>query len=259
MTGMPTSTKTGNLPVWPNLWPRQTSDIHRVGLGGSGTEGGFLRARFRWSAGNSGRGKGCRTCLLELERCARVQSQGLVYNERVVALRRGNRGSGDSPADCRKVSRTVWRQTRRREPDRPGTSDGSSFTYLSVRSGQQISDCDLQALADSASGKRSWKALARELEKFWGSTRMSRDQWKVTGAKFELWKTAELKIAGVPFRSPLVEGRVRPFMPDAEVSEVAIPFRQSFHGTPYIRPGCLWKGISIDRRTRRLRSSSLNE
>jgi hypothetical protein len=85
---------------------------------------------------------------------------------------------------------------------------------------------DLQPLADSDSGRLSWHALQGELENFWGSTRMARNQWKRTGAKFDLWQTPEVKIAGVVFRSPLVDGRVRPVVLTTKVSEVTIPIQQ---------------------------------
>ena len=91
--------------------------------------------------------------------------------------------------------------------------------------GSKFQSADLQPLADSASGKQSWQALQVELEKYWGSTR-ARNQWKRTGSKFELWKTPEVKIGGVAFRSPLVDGRVRPIVLTTEVPEVTIPIQQ---------------------------------
>jgi hypothetical protein len=110
------------------------------------------------------------------------------------------------------------------EPERP--------TVLPLRAipfspGSTFQITDLQPLAESGLGKQSWKALEGALEKFWSSTRMARNQWKRTGGKFELWKTPEVKIAGVTFRSPLVEGRVRPVILTTEVPEVTIPIQQS--------------------------------
>ena len=55
---------------------------------------------------------------------------------------------------------------------------------------------------------------------------MARNQWKRTGAKFDLWQTPEVKIAGVVFRSPLVDGRVRPVVLTTKVSEVTIPIQR---------------------------------
>ncbi len=92
--------------------------------------------------------------------------------------------------------------------------------------GSKFESADLQPLVDSASGKQSWKVLETNLEKFWAGTRMSRNQWKRTGGRFELWKTPEIRIAGIAFRSPLVDGRVRPVLLTEEVSEVTIPIQQ---------------------------------
>ncbi|MBI3477407.1 MAG: twin-arginine translocation signal domain-containing protein [Acidobacteria bacterium] len=85
---------------------------------------------------------------------------------------------------------------------------------------------DLQAIADSQTAKRSWKALETELERYWASTRMARDQWKRTGDKFELWKIPEVKISGVTFHSPSIESRVRPLVLTTEVPEVTVPIDQ---------------------------------
>ena len=93
--------------------------------------------------------------------------------------------------------------------------------------GSKFENVDLQPLADSDHGKQSWKALEEELGKYWDATRMARNQWKRTGSKLELWKTPEVRIAGVAFNSPLVEGRVRPILLTTEVPEVTIPIQQS--------------------------------
>jgi hypothetical protein len=108
-------------------------------------------------------------------------------------------------------------------PDRPTVLPLRVAPFASASKFQSV---ELQALADSDRGKRSWKALEAELENYWASTRMSRDQWERTGRKFELWKTQEVSIAGVTFRSPLLEGHVRPIVLTTEIPEITIPIGQ---------------------------------
>ena len=90
-------------------------------------------------------------------------------------------------------------------------------------SGSKFLTVELGALVDSDLGRRSWKSLEGELENYWAATRMSRDQWERSGGKFELWKTPEVRIADVTFRSPMVEGRVRPIILTTDFPEVTIP------------------------------------
>src|SRR5450432_92939 len=93
-------------------------------------------------------------------------------------------------------------------------------------SASKFQSVDLQALVDSDRGKRSWQALEAELKGHWAATRMSRDQWERTGGKFELWKAQEVSIANVIFRSPVVEGHVRPVVLTTDTPEVTIPIGQ---------------------------------
>ena len=118
---------------------------------------------------------------------------------------------------------------RREEENRPAPERPTVLPLRTVPfvPGSKFQSADLQPLADSDHGKQSWKALEDELGKYWGATRMARNQWKRTGGKFELWKTAEVTIAGAAFRSPLIEGRVRPILLTTEVPEVTIPIQQS--------------------------------
>jgi hypothetical protein len=52
---------------------------------------------------------------------------------------------------------------------------------------------------------------------------MAEDQWKRTGGKFLLWQGAEVDIAGVTFRVPVVNGYVCPVVVTPGVSEIEIP------------------------------------
>jgi hypothetical protein len=85
---------------------------------------------------------------------------------------------------------------------------------------------DLQPLTDSAIGRQSWMSLQTTLEKYWRN-RFVDDQGKQTGSQFAFWKKPELKIAGVSFRSPLVDGCVRPIVLTDEFPEMVIPIHRS--------------------------------
>ena len=92
--------------------------------------------------------------------------------------------------------------------------------------GSTFQSADLQALADSAGGRQAWAALEAALEKFWAGS-VAEEQWKRTGSKFVLWPGQDLKIAGVSFRTPVVDNRVRPVLLTAETPEIAIPINQA--------------------------------
>jgi hypothetical protein len=82
---------------------------------------------------------------------------------------------------------------------------------------------DLQPLADGPFGKQSWTALESSLKQYWPATRMGAEQWIRTGSRFRLWQTPVVEIAGVSFRSPVVDGYVRPLVLTPETPEVTIP------------------------------------
>jgi hypothetical protein len=82
--------------------------------------------------------------------------------------------------------------------------------------GATFQPIDLQALVESAEGARAWVALESRMAEYWRKAEMAEDQWKRTGGKFVLWKESELVIAGIPFRLPVIEGRVRPLVLTAE-------------------------------------------
>jgi beta-glucuronidase len=92
--------------------------------------------------------------------------------------------------------------------------------------GASFHTVDLQALVESAQGARAWAGLETVLAKFWPRAPMAEDQWKRTGEKFLLWQGSELAIAGIPFRTPAVNGYVRPVLLTQETSEVAISVGQ---------------------------------
>lgn len=52
---------------------------------------------------------------------------------------------------------------------------------------------------------------------------MSQEQWVRTGSRFRLWQVPSIEIAGVTFRSPVVDGYVRPLVLTADVPEIVIP------------------------------------
>jgi hypothetical protein len=91
--------------------------------------------------------------------------------------------------------------------------------------GSTFQTVDLQPLADSPAGQKSWQFLEDSLQKFW-ATSVADDQWKRTGSHFTLWQNPSLKIAGVDFRSPLVGDHVHPVLLTTDTAEIVIPINQ---------------------------------
>jgi hypothetical protein len=92
--------------------------------------------------------------------------------------------------------------------------------------GASFHTVDLQALVESAEGVRAWAGLEAALAKFWPRVPMAEDQWKRTGEEFLLWQGSDLRIAGIPFRVPVVNGYARPVVLSPETPEVTISVGQ---------------------------------
>ena len=84
----------------------------------------------------------------------------------------------------------------------------------------------LQALADSAEGAKAWASLEKRMAEFWAKSSLASDQWKRTGGKFLWWEGAEVTIAGVLFRVPVVNKHARPLVVTPEMPELNIPVQQ---------------------------------
>jgi hypothetical protein len=108
----------------------------------------------------------------------------------------------------------------------PPASDHATVLPLRAvpfSAGSSFQQVDLQALAESPEGKKSWAAFEAGLAKYWSEHRMVRNQWERTGKKFELWSQPNVDIAGVKFTSPVIDGCVHPLVLTQEVSEITIP------------------------------------
>jgi hypothetical protein len=91
--------------------------------------------------------------------------------------------------------------------------------------GSTFQAIDLQSLADSPAGQKSWRFLEDGLQKFWALS-VADNQWKRTGSEFTLWQNPTLRIAGVDFRSPLVGDHVHPLLLTTDTAEITIPINQ---------------------------------
>jgi hypothetical protein len=92
---------------------------------------------------------------------------------------------------------------------------------FSLSSGFQI--VDLRPLVDSPTQRRAWNDMENSLEQFWAATSFAKDQWARTGKAFRLWQGAETQIASADFRSPVVDGYVRPLLISSSIPEITIP------------------------------------
>jgi hypothetical protein len=83
-------------------------------------------------------------------------------------------------------------------------------------------NADLQPLADSERGRKTWVALESRMEKFWASSEMAQDQWIRTGKRLLFWREPVIEIAGMRFVCPIVDGSVRPLVLTPEYPELVI-------------------------------------
>lgn len=81
---------------------------------------------------------------------------------------------------------------------------------------------DLQPLVENKPGLDSWESLESSLKQFWSSSNMA-EQWVRTGSRFRLWQVPSIEIAGVTFRSAVVDDYVRPLLLTADLPEIVIP------------------------------------
>jgi hypothetical protein len=104
-------------------------------------------------------------------------------------------------------------------PDAPRVLPLRSMTFSP---GSSYETVDLQALAESRAGREGWAALESSMKQFWASSRME-EQWTRTGGRFRLWQTPVVEIAGVSFRSAVIDGYLRPLVLNSAAPEITIP------------------------------------
>jgi hypothetical protein len=109
----------------------------------------------------------------------------------------------------------------------PASPQVLPLRYVPFSTGSTHVVVDLQALAESTSARQSWSALESRMQAFWNTADMAENQWARTGSHFRLWQTPVIEIAGVTFRSPVIDGWVRPLLLTPEVPEIAILIDQS--------------------------------
>ena len=109
----------------------------------------------------------------------------------------------------------------------PGSPRVLALRYLPFSPGSTFAVIDLQPLAESTSARQSWTALESRVKEFWTTVDMAENQWTRTGSQFRLWETPVINIAGVDFRSPVIDSSVRPLVLTPEVPEIAIPIDQA--------------------------------
>ncbi|MFN8008826.1 MAG: glycoside hydrolase family 2 TIM barrel-domain containing protein [Terriglobia bacterium] len=89
--------------------------------------------------------------------------------------------------------------------------------------GSRFSPVDFQAVAEGPERTKAWAAFEASLEKYWDPNWFTRNHWKRSGRKFQLWKSGIVEVAGVPFHFPVVNNYVRPLILVPEVPDVVIP------------------------------------
>ena len=80
---------------------------------------------------------------------------------------------------------------------------------------KEFEPLDLQPLAETADADRAWSSFKERMAKMLPF-------WKA-GQDFLLWQATDIKVSGVKFNIPVVNGRARPLILTPEVSQIAIP------------------------------------
>ena len=82
---------------------------------------------------------------------------------------------------------------------------------------------NLQPLVETSDAALAWSSLKNRMGDYW--KKIGDKQWKSSGEEFLLWRESEseVEIAGVGFRIPTVNGRVRPLILTPEVPQLIIP------------------------------------
>jgi hypothetical protein len=140
-----------------------------------------------------------------------------VYRELARLFRRGG------PGDETRASEPVSPPPRGQEITQSPALCVLPLGRMPVTPVSKFAIVDLQAVAESHAAKQSWTVLESNLKQFWAKTPMARDQWARTGGRFRLWPSPVLEVGGIPFRSAVVDGYVRPLVLTAGVTEFTIP------------------------------------
>jgi beta-glucuronidase len=82
---------------------------------------------------------------------------------------------------------------------------------------------DLDEIARSQTGMQAWASLEQRIADAWEKAPFMHGQWKRTGQRFRFWEGGTVDISGVAFRSPVVEGFVRPLVVTPEAPSIEIP------------------------------------
>jgi len=82
---------------------------------------------------------------------------------------------------------------------------------------------DLQPLVTSDVALRAWDDLEHRIVEHWETNRLTRGHGRRVGGQLAFWADQPLAIDGVPFRAPLMGGRVRPLVVTLESSAIDIP------------------------------------
>jgi hypothetical protein len=86
---------------------------------------------------------------------------------------------------------------------------------------------NLQSLVEGPDAGRAWSSFKDRMAKYW--EKAAKTQWMRTGEDFLLWQQQSVEIAGVEFRFPLVNDRVRPLILTPEAPEIVIPLKGPCH------------------------------
>ena len=115
-------------------------------------------------------------------------------------------------------------QMRRHEaPPHATRPERVPLRFVTWAPGSTFEPVDVQTLAETPESRRAWQSLERLMATFWAANWIHEDQWKRTGGKLLFWQGADVDIGSARFRTPVIDGYVRPLVVTPDLPEITIP------------------------------------
>jgi hypothetical protein len=89
--------------------------------------------------------------------------------------------------------------------------------------GKTQKSIDLDSLVRDPEQIVAWKDFEAICSEYWAKSDYARNEWNKMGKRFRLWRAAEVKVLGIPFRSVVIEDSVRPVVITRKYGKVTVP------------------------------------
>jgi hypothetical protein len=96
--------------------------------------------------------------------------------------------------------------------------------------GRTQKSIELDALVRDPEQTAAWKDFEAICAEYWANFDYASNEWNKMGKRFRLWRAAEIKILGIPFRSAVIEDSVRPVVITRRHGKVTFPIKLKCSG-----------------------------